>query len=137
MEKEFGGEAWRKQILKLLADYQQNQDRFTHVPVPTEMDNVTVGRKFDQGKLRWDLLPYEVIELIVEVLTDGAIKYDDNNWKEVPNAKERYFAAMMRHLVVYKKGERLDESGRCHLAHAASCLMFLMYFTEIDNKNEL
>ena len=92
------------------------------------------GRKDDQGKLRWDLLPFEAIELIVQVLTDGATTYGDDNWKRVPNAKNRYFAAMMRHIVAYKKGERFDESGRSHLAHAASNLMFLMYFTEINNE---
>ena len=80
------------------------------------------------------LLPFEAIELIVQVLTDGATTYGDDNWKRVPNAKNRYFAAMMRHIVAYKKGERFDESGRRHLAHAASNLMFLMYFTEINNE---
>lgn len=94
------------------------------VSVPTGIG----GKKFDTGKLRWDLLPYDAVEDIVAVLTFGARKYDDDNWKYVTPAKPRYFAATMRHLVAWFGGEKLDkETGINHLAHAACCILFLLW----------
>jgi len=92
-----------------------------------------IGQKHDTGKARWDLLPYESVEYIVDVLTFGAEKYAPDNWKKVPDPMNRYFAAAMRHLVAHRKGEQLDpESCRSHLAHAACCLLFMLHF-EDDN----
>ena len=92
------------------------------------------GRKDDSEKSRWDLLPYDALEQISDVLTYGAKKYEEHNWKKVPKSKGRYFAAAMRHLTAWFRGERLDpESGHPHLAHAACCLLFLMWF---DNQGE-
>ena len=36
-----------------------------------------LGRKNDDNKLRWDLLPWEEVEEIVEILTFGSKKYSD------------------------------------------------------------
>lgn len=86
------------------------------------------GEKHDTGKLRWDLLHYDAIEEVVRVLTYGAQKYDDENWKKVPGLRRRYFAAAMRHLTKWWMGEKNDpESGLHHLAHASCCIMFLMW----------
>src|SRR5208282_5976958 len=77
------------------------------------------GLKYDQGKLRWDLIPFKVVEGIVEVLTFGAIKYKADSWQEVEEARSRYFAATMRHLSSWRQGETNDpESGLHHLKHA-------------------
>ncbi len=87
----------------------------------------TTGQKHDQGKARWDLLPYQATASVVDVLTIGAGKYGDNNWQQVPNSKARYFAAAMRHLVAYITGNELDpETQKPHLAHAICCLLFLL-----------
>lgn len=87
---------------------------------------MTDGLKYDQGKLRYDLLPVEAEREIVEVLTFGAAKYGDANWRKVTDARKRYLAAARRHLAAWMRGERLDsESGLPHLAHAATCVMFL------------
>lgn len=84
------------------------------------------GRKDDSGKPRYDLLPFTEIEDIVRVLTYGAGKYEDNNWQKV--GKERHFAAMLRHIAAWRMGSDLDlESGLPHLAHAATCLLFVMW----------
>jgi hypothetical protein len=89
------------------------------------------GMKYDNGKLRWDLLPIEEVEKVVDILTFGAQKYADNNWQNVDNANERYYAALMRHLTAWRKGEKIDpESGREHLAHVACNIVFLMW---LDN----
>ena len=85
------------------------------------------GVKHDGEKPRWDLLPIEPIEQVVGVLTYGAKKYDDENWRKVDNQRRRYYAAALRHIVAWWKGEKLDpESGYHHLAHAICCLVFLM-----------
>lgn len=86
------------------------------------------GEKFDTDKDRWDLLPWEATRQIVLVLTYGAKKYDDNNWQLVENADKRYFAALLRHIVAWVRGEKNDpESSLPHLAHAACCILFLLW----------
>ena len=93
------------------------------------------GKKYDQGKLRWDLLPLTAVEGIVKVLTYGLDKYGEaNSWRRVSDAKERYYAALMRHLAAYRKGEMIDpESKLTHLEHAACNIIFLC---ELEAENE-
>lgn len=87
------------------------------------------GRKDDAGKARWDLVDYEWFSEIVAVLTAGAVKYADNNWRKVPKARARYIAALFRHVSAWIRGEESDaEDGLHHLAHAAANLMFLFWF---------
>lgn len=96
-----------------------------------------LGIKFDNvpEKLRWDLLPYRETGQVVDILTYGAEKYADDNWKFVPDKEKRYFAAGMRHLVAWKEGEKNDkESGKPHLAHAICCLLFLLWNCNENNK---
>jgi hypothetical protein len=95
-----------------------------------------LGIKFDDDpdKLRWDLMPWREAEQVVEILTFGAIKYADDNWKYVSHSRRRYFAAAMRHFIKWFMGQKYDkDSGKNHLAHALCCIMFLLYF---DNENE-
>lgn len=83
---------------------------------------MTEGLKndFKDGKLRWDLLPLEEIEDIVKVYTEGAKKYSDNSWQNLDNGYQRYKAALLRHLVEYEKGTKIDEDTGCqHLAQVA------------------
>lgn len=88
-----------------------------------------IGRKDDQGKLDWTLLPVEPVEDIVKVLGFGMIKYARDNWQKVPEPELRYIAAALRHIFAYQKGEKNDpESGLPHLAHAACCLLFTGWF---------
>lgn len=90
---------------------------------------VEKGRKFDAEKPRWDLLPWKPLNEVAKVLTFGARKYADDNWKKVPRARKRYLAAALRHLAAWGDGERNDpETGLNHLAHAACCVLFLAWF---------
>lgn len=89
------------------------------------------GRKDDQGKLRYDLLPFSVIDDIVAVQNYGAIEYGENTWQKVPNGRKRYIAAALRHVSKRQQGKRLDGSGLPHLAHA---LCSLMYAHWLDNQ---
>jgi len=93
------------------------------------------GLKYDDEKLRWDLLPYEIMEEVVKVLTFGAQKYKINNWKKVECGKMRYFAAAMRHLVAWYKGEENDsETGLNHLAHAICSIIFVFWHSKYECK---
>lgn len=88
---------------------------------------MTKGVKHDKEKPRWSLLPWRCVELVVMVLTYGSRKYADDNWKHVKPVS-RYWDAMERHLTARRKGKVLDpESHLPHLAHAACCLLFLMW----------
>ena len=85
------------------------------------------GRKFDGGKLRYDLIPVLALEDMVKGLTFGTIKYDDNNWVKVPNGRKRYLAAALRHIQEYRKGNLWDEEqGIHHLSAAMNNLSFIV-----------
>lgn len=81
------------------------------------------GFKLDIEKPRMDLVMGDFSDAIIsvgEVGTYGANKYDDSNWKKVPNLEERYLSAMLRHYLAYKSGEIYDrESELPHLSHMA------------------
>jgi hypothetical protein len=95
------------------------------------------GVKFDEEKERWSLLPIDIVEDIVKVLDFGAKKYGVDNWKKMED-KERYYSAMMRHIVAWRKGEDLDsETGFHHLTHAMTNIVFLMYFFKKENNSTL
>jgi hypothetical protein len=90
---------------------------------------MTTGVKYDSGKAQWRLVPFGAMSEVVDVLTYGAVKYAPDNWKYVPDAKNRYIDAGFRHMVAYASGEKVDaESGHSHLAHAVCCLLFLLAF---------
>ena len=85
------------------------------------------GLKFDQDKPRWDLVPYEALSSVVDVLTHGSKKYGDHNWRLVDNWEDRYVSAAMRDLVSYQTGDVFDDETHLpHLAHAACCILFLL-----------
>ena len=98
--------------------------------------DTTAGVKFDQDKPQWTLVPFKAFDEVVKVLTIGARKYAPDNWKKVPNARQRYIDAAFRHMSAYAGGEKLDaETGKNHLAHAACCLLFLLAF-DLDSSLE-
>jgi len=101
-------------------------------PISTEAPKA--GVKYDQEKERYDLVPVFAMEEVAKVLTAGAAKYDDENWRKVPNATRRYFSATQRHLAWVRKGQTHDsETGLHHYAHAITNLMFLLE-KELENK---
>jgi len=102
-----------------------------HLPPPS-------GRKDDGEKLRWDLVPFEALELVVRVLGHGARKYGEWNWASVTRAEDRYFAAAMRHLTAWRRTESIDpETQLPHLAHAVCCLLFLLALEADGNETAI
>lgn len=90
---------------------------------------MTEGMKFDDEKNRWDLLPFDVMDEVVKILTFGAKKYEDNNWKKI--SPERYKAALMRHYSAWVQGEKNDgESGLSHMSHVICNAIFLRWLQD-------
>lgn len=84
--------------------------------------------KYDDGKVRMDLVPLECVESIAKVLTYGAKKYADNSWQDLPDFWKRYKAALLRHLTAIDKGELIDkESGLYHIDQVLTNAMFLSW----------
>ena len=87
-------------------------------------------QKFDGKKNRIELIEPEFIEGLGRILSFGADKYEANNWMKASSKEDqdRIYGALQRHLLAYKKGEKLDsETGESHLYHACCNLMFLDY----------
>lgn len=84
--------------------------------------------KFDQDKVRMELLPMEAVKEVAKVLTFGASKYEDNNWRK-GITYSRLYGAMLRHLTAFVEGEDLDpESQVSHIAHMVCNGLFLLTF---------
>lgn len=86
------------------------------------------GRKNDAGKLRYDLIPAKAWQEVVKAITYGASEYGDNNWKRVPNGRQRFYAADMRHTEKWRIGEEIydPESKAHHLACSITNLLFIL-----------
>ena len=84
-----------------------------------------VAIKHDQDKLRLDLLDPLAIEGLAQVLTFGAKKYADHNWRN-GFQYSRLIGALLRHLFAIIRDEDTDpESGLPHIDHLGCCWMFL------------
>jgi len=93
------------------------------------------GRKDDDGKIRMELLPFNALVGVADVLTYGSEKYGAHNWQGID--AQRYVGALLRHLAAYMEGEENDaESGRSHVAHLATNALFLLSKYETAKKAE-
>lgn len=96
------------------------------------------GFKADDGKANWFLLMSQmgcakalagvtrVLSWAVRSKDKGGKGYVPHSWRLVPEAKERYEAALYRHLNAVHSGEANDpESGESHYYHIATNALFL------------
>lgn len=89
------------------------------------------GLRYNDGKLRFDLVQPFAHEEMVKVLTVGADKYADRNWEQ-GMAWSNVIASLKRHLQAVEKGEDYDkESGLLHSAHIACNAHFLTAYYKI------
>ena len=89
------------------------------------------GLRFNEGKLRYDLVNPLAHRDMVKVLTYGAQKYYDRNW-ERGLSWTSVLASLKRHIAAIEMGEDYDqETGLLHIAHAACNIHFLntYYYT--------
>ena len=102
--------------------------------------NCKAGTKDDGGKTLWRYMPWKSLRHVADVLAYGAKKYAPDNWKKVEDGKMRYFDAAMRHLTDWKEDGPFDNgpkgSGLRHLAHAACCCLFALWFEDQEMKQK-
>ena len=86
------------------------------------------AKRYDLGKYRWDLLPDDAIEKIVEVYTHGESKYGPENWRKGMQWK-RCIGSLKRHLKAFSTGEDIDPDSKCiHLAQIAWNAITLLWY---------
>jgi uncharacterized HAD superfamily protein len=89
------------------------------------------GLRFNEGKLRYDLVHTWAHEQMVRILTKGAQKYTERNW-ERGMAWSNVLSSLERHLTAIKAGEDYDqETGELHAAHLACNAHFLTAYYKI------
>jgi len=82
------------------------------------------GAKRTDRKPRFDLIPFEFLEAVAEVLTRGAARYGPYNWKR--GEKDFFFDAWNHafvHLRKFKEGDRSED----HPAHLACNVAFMVW----------
>ena len=85
-------------------------------------------RDLEDDKIMWDLIPLEALKRVAIHYTNGAKKYEKNNWKKgVPT--ERFERSALRHLIQYLLGEK-DED---HLSATIFNVLGIIY-NEESNK---
>lgn len=93
------------------------------------------AKKFDHGKEELDLIPYECLKGMGEVLAMGKKKYGGYNWTKGIHFS-RLISASMRHLGKFNAGQDFDdESFLNHVDHAMVNLAFLKWMYE--NRKDL
>lgn len=96
------------------------------------------GLRYNEDKVRHDLLePYAINEL-AKVFTAGAKKYSDGNWLK-GMAWSKMVASLKRHINAFERGEDFDpETGLYHMAHAAwnalGIISYYKFHPKLDNR---
>lgn len=89
------------------------------------------GIKYDEDKPKVDLVPVNGIIAAARAFTFGAKKYSPWNWAN-GMAWLRLYAAVLRHLFAWARGEEKDgDSGLHHLDHALASLLMLQSHVEL------
>ena len=95
--------------------------------------------KHDSGKQRWDFIPFDALNEVVKVYTWGHdVKgYGPDNWKTV-EPRDRYFAALMRHIHEWREGNKKDHESKiwimAHVIFNAMCLLWFDMKSDHDTK---
>jgi hypothetical protein len=91
------------------------------------------GKKFDNAKVRVNLIDPDFLYEVGAILTFGAAQYGDYNWRSV--SEDRYYAALYRHLLDMQRGKTMDSElpKMSHAAAIACNSMFLWYSQQKQN----
>lgn len=94
------------------------------------IDNEDLGKRYNQGKPKWSLVPQKALLPMVEVLEFGAAKYAPFNWQKGLSVTE-ICESLKRHLDSFMEGEDLDpESKLKHIGHIQCNALFLSWMME-------
>ena len=89
---------------------------------------------YDQGKLRYDLLPAHAMNELALAATVGANKHGERDWERRPGLRwSMFFGAIMRHAWSWWKGEIRDRDGQHHLAAVAFSALALIEYEHTNN----
>jgi len=84
-------------------------------------------------KLRYDLVPPELLEATATVLTHGLEKHGEREWEKGTQTWGSHFGALMRHLWKWWSPIHSDldeETGKSHLWHAAGRIAMLITYED-------
>jgi hypothetical protein len=105
----------------------------------TSNNKLGEGMKKDEGKLRIDLVPFELIKGVAKVMEFATEKYAPWDYAKGYNYSKAW-SAVQRHLWAWWYREENDpESGFSHLWHASAALAILLFFearqmTHLDDR---
>lgn len=89
------------------------------------------GLRYNEEKLRYDLIQQDALRGMVEVLSAGAKKYAERNW-EAGMKWTTVLASLKRHLALIESGEDYDkETGLLHADHLQCNAHFLSAYYSI------
>lgn len=77
--------------------------------------------RYNEGKpeLSYLLSMPRMLEALAKVFSQGAIKYERDNWQKGGKPDTEYTDSLLRHLLAMEKGELYDSDTGClHAAHA-------------------
>ena len=89
-------------------------------------------RDLQDGKGRFDLLPFYALTRLAQHFENGAVKYGDENWRLGQNLR-RYISSAIRHITKYMLGYREED----HLIAAVWNLMCLVETEQMIRDNKL
>ena len=96
-----------------------------------------LANRFNEDKLRYDLIPPSVLKALAEVFTYGAKKYGEHNW-EKGLSWTSVLASAFRHFEALRAGEDYDESGCLHAANLMANIAFIIEYykshPELDDR---
>jgi hypothetical protein len=121
-------------------ELEELERRLDPLPKADEVKDLNMAVKYDDDKIKLELIPPEMIYALGTILSLGAKKYAERNW-EKGMKWGRCYGALMRHLWCWWGGKapttksflfgELDpETGHSHLWHAACCIAFLITYEE-------
>lgn len=87
------------------------------------------GKRYNEGKIRYDLVEPFSLQELAKVYSEGAKKYEARNW-EKGMSWSKVLASLKRHIAAWELGEDTDsETGCYHMAHAAwNALALVSYY---------
>ncbi len=96
------------------------------------------GLRYNEGKLRYDLICPEQLKGLASVYTYGAKKYLPHNWSR-GQAYSTILASLKRHIAAFEAGEDYDAESDCHhMAHAmwncGALISFAKFYPQGDDR---
>lgn len=84
--------------------------------------------RFTDDKMRFDLLPIEALVELTRVYDSGALKYNDNNWRNGMKWSQVY-RPIFSHFFKWMLGQTVDKETGCHhlMMVAWNCMTLFVY----------